>query len=544
MPLPPHRSWALCALGVCLLSASCAPDNPVTPGAGTLPVLNADLDGRRAQFYVSPAGLPSGDGSRDHPWDLATALSGPAALTPGSTIWLRGGTYLNPADPRGYISTLAGTADAPIVVRQYPGERATVTSTLVARGAYTWYWGFELTNPAPQQEQPLHGLDLRGPGTKAINLVIHDATEDGVFIGPEAVGAEVTGSIVYNNGRVDNLTHGIYCKSAGGTLLLEDNIVFDNWASGFHCYANDGPYIQHIDLEGNVAFNNYIWGVPWDTDILVGGVYPATGITVNENYTYRSSFANTQTADIGSDVVTNQDLVCTNNYFVGGWWRLGAWTTATVRGNALFNFTTGGMMWTLGDLSGQAWSDNIFFGDSAIVAWRHDSTDATTFNGWRAEAGLVDPGGYGASAPTEMKVVVRPNRYEHGRANIIIYNWAQQNTATVDVSGILNVGDRYVVRNAEDFYGPPVADSSYTGGPLQLPIASVTPPSPVGVTTPPAPATGPTFNVYVLMKVWPSRCNSDEGERSRCTGWPARGEGAFPPPLTPTPGPGPHVRAR
>jgi len=193
-------------------------------------------------------------------------------------------------------------------------------------GAYTWCWGFEVTHPAPQHEA-LHGVNVQGPGTKLINLIVHDATDDGIFIWPQATGAEVNGSVVYNNGRADNLTHGIYCKSQTGTLLLRDNIVFDNWASGFHCYANDGPYIQNIDLEGNVAFNNYVWGVPWDTDILVGGVVPASGITVNENYTYRTNNSNTQTADIGSNVVTNQDLVCTNNSattFDGGGRRRGS----------------------------------------------------------------------------------------------------------------------------------------------------------------------------------------------------------------------------
>src|SRR5438477_465467 len=41
--------------------------------------------------------------------------------------------------------------------RQYPGERATVTNTLLVTGAYTWSWGFEVTHPAPQQEA-LHGV--------------------------------------------------------------------------------------------------------------------------------------------------------------------------------------------------------------------------------------------------------------------------------------------------------------------------------------------------------------------------------------------------
>ncbi len=64
-----------------------------------------------------------------------------------------------------------------------------------------------------------------------------------------------------------------------------------------------------------------------------------------------------------------------------------------------------------------------------------------------------------------------------------------------------------MVQNAEDFYGPSIASGIYTGHPLQLPMVSITPPSPVGVvTTQPAPVTGPTFNVFVLMKTGRGRC--------------------------------------
>jgi len=507
-------SRAPLAAALLLLLAACALQDSVAPNdaPGTRGISANRSVGPAPAFYVSPTGSPSGDGSFTEPWDLATALAGPAAVTPGSTIWLRGGTYTNALDPRGFASTLTGTVDAPIVVRQYPGERATVTNILFVTGAYTWFWGFEVTNPAPQQGV-MHGVHLKGAGIKVINLVVHDATDDGIFIGPEATGSEVTGSIVYNNGRTDNLTHGIYCKSQTGTLLLRDNIVFDNWAYGFHCYANDGPYIQNIDLEGNVAFNNYVWGVPSDADILVGGVFPASGITVNENYTYRTNFTNTMTADIGSDVVTNQDLVCTNNYFIGGWWRMGAWATATVTGNTLYNFTTGGMVWSLGSDNDQRWSNNTLFGDPSATVWRHDTTDVTTFDGWVTQNGLADPGTYAGSAPTGVKIFVRPNQYEPGRANIIVYNWAQQSAVSVDVSGILDMGDRYVVQHSQDFFGPPVASGIYTGGPLELAMVGITPPSPVGVATAQAaPVTGPTFNVFVLMKTGRGRCAPFSGE--------------------------------
>ena len=517
MLLRAESLWVPLALGCSLLLVDCAQDDIVTPPptADTLPTA--------ADFFVSPSGSPSGNGSLANPWDLATALSGPAAVTPGSTIWLRGGTYTNPADPRGFESKLTGTADTPIVVRQFPGERATVTRTLLVTGPYTWFWGFEVTNPAPQPPEALHGVNVHAPGTKLINLVVHDATDDGIFIWPQATGAEVNGSIVYNNGRTDNLTHGIYCKSATATLLLKDNIVFDNWAFGFHCFANDGPYIQNIDLEGNVAFNNYIWGVPWDADILVGGAFPASGITVNENYTYRTDNANTMTADIGSYVVANQDVVCTNNYFVGGFWRMGAWSRATVTGNTLYNFTSGGMVWALGTTSGQTWNGNTFLGDPTAIAWRHDSADVTTFDNWLGQAGLVDPGTYAGSAPAGVKIVVRANQYEPGRANIIIYNWAQDSTVSVDVSGVLTPGDQYVVQNAQDFYGSPIASGTYSGGTLQLPVVNVAAPSPIGVTTTrPAPVTGPTFNVFALMTT-PGRATAVADERpAGCAVWPAR----------------------
>jgi hypothetical protein len=62
------------------------------------------------------------------------------------------------------------------------------------------------------------------------------------------------------------------------------------------------------------------------------------------------------------------------------------------------------------------------------------------------------------------------------------------------------VGDAYVVRHAQDFYGAPTASGIYDGGPIQLPAISITPPTPLGTTTAPAPVTGPTFNVFVLMR--------------------------------------------
>src|SRR5438132_3534937 len=94
-----------------------------------------------APFFAAPApaGTTRGDGTRDRPWDLATALSGGRGrVQPGDTIWLRGGTYTGNFD-----GTLTGTSTAPIVVRQYPGERATIDGNLHVHAAYATTWGFQ-----------------------------------------------------------------------------------------------------------------------------------------------------------------------------------------------------------------------------------------------------------------------------------------------------------------------------------------------------------------------------------------------------------------
>ena len=509
--LGPRPGAVRFALTCVLLCAACAPQDATAPASVTATPRFSELPFDRAPaFYVSPTGSPSGDGSFQNPWDLSTALSGPPEVTPGSTIWLRGGAYTD-GPLGGYWSDLTGTPDAPIVVREYPGEHATVTKFLFVRGGYTWYWGFELVHTLLPVGNAF-GIDVRARGVKFINLVVHDATASGMFIWPDAsADVEVSGSIFYNNGRTDNLDHGIYCGSQT-SLLLQDNIVFDNWGFGIHCFDKPEPALRNITLQGNVAFNNYVWGVPSGADIFVGGHFPASGITIDHNYTYRSFDANTKTADVGYNLVVNHDVVFTNNYFVGGWSRVGNWDTATVSGNTFFNFTHGGMLWNLGSLTGQTWSANTFFGDSTVVGWRYDTSSVTTFDGWRTLTGFSDPGAYAGTAPEGVNIIERPNQYEPGRANIIVYNWAQQSTVPVDVSGILDVGDRYAVQNVQDFYGAPADSGIYTGEPLELPMVSITPPIPLG-TTPAqlAPVTGPTFNVFVLMKTGRGRCDPGEG---------------------------------
>jgi hypothetical protein len=446
-----------------------------------------------AGYYVTPGGSSSGDGSASRPWDLATALAGGGGrIQPGDTVWVRGGTY------RGsFANSLNGTAANLIVVRQYPGERATIDGNLVLSGSYIALWGLEIMNSNPLAETKM-GVDNRAPGAKLINLVVHDHAYNGIGTWVESPNSEVYGSILYNNGiHHDATDHGLYVENSTGSKRLADNIVFDNSGYGFHAYAGatQPGYLTNITFAGNVAFNNGTIdpAIGWRPDYLVGGPPPASGIRYDQNYSYRVD--GLMTANIGQDAgQVNQDLVFTNNYLVG-YLQVTQWATATVSSNTVYN--TARMVTNLGNLAGHTWTGNAFFGDPTSAVWAYGST-TTTFAGWKALTGFVNPGAYAGAAPSGVKVVVRPNQYEPGRANIIVYNWAQQSSVSVDVSAILTVGTHYVVQNVLDFYGPPVASGTYAGGAIQLPMTAVPAPAPIGRGVA-GPTTGPTFNVFVVL---------------------------------------------
>jgi hypothetical protein len=147
-------------------------------------------------YYVAPGGTSANDGSAARPWNLPTAFAGAGGrIKPGDTVWVRGGTY---AVGR-LASQLTGSSSAPIIVRQYPGERATVRGNLVIGGADTWYWGFEVANTNTGTVD-VPGVDVHAPRTKLINLTVHDATGDGIGVWGDAPNTEVVGCVLYNNG--------------------------------------------------------------------------------------------------------------------------------------------------------------------------------------------------------------------------------------------------------------------------------------------------------------------------------------------------------
>jgi hypothetical protein len=471
----------------------------VKNGAGT---------GSHKGWFVAPNGSSGGNGSASRPWDLKTALAGAGGkVQPGDTVWLRGGTY------RGsYTSTLKGTASAPIVVRQYPNERAILdgngSSSVVLKvsGPYTVFWGFEVMNSYSNRSvyRP-NGVYAYAPNLKFINLVVHDVNV-GFTFSNESPASEIYGSIIYNNGHQGTSRghgHAIYAKNDGSTLkLIRDNIMFNQYGYGVHVYTDAGSgQLRNIRIEGNASFNNgTLSSNSTSANMLVGGYEPADRIAVVDNMLYFSPGVAGINARLGYGKVQGETITASSNYAAGGnpVLQMGHWNKATVTGNHLYG--TARLIYLYDpSLSGYTWSSNQYFGaTTSSTAFRYLSS-SYTFDKWKQLTGLGAGDVSSSGTPSGAKVFVRPNQYEKGRANIVVYNWGGQGSVRVDLSKVLSVGDRYEVRNVQNLFGTPVATGTYGGGTISLPMAGVTPPRPIGGSKS-GPKTGPYFDAFLVTK--------------------------------------------
>jgi hypothetical protein len=84
-----------------------------------------------------------------------------------------------------------------------------------------------------------------------------------------------------------------------------------------------------------------------------------------------------------------------------------------------------------------------------------------------------------------------------------VFNWGRQARVEVDVKGVLAAGDRYEVHNVQDLFGAAVSTGTLPAGgtTITIPLGGVRPPTPAGLSTSPAPRTGPEFDTFVVTRV-------------------------------------------
>jgi hypothetical protein len=307
----------------------------------------------------------------------------------------------------------------------------------------------------------------------------------------EATNVEFYGSLISDNGwnaPDRGHGHGLYVQNREGTKTIRDNVIFQNFCNGIQVYGTENAFLDDITIDGNTIFGNgEIVNSPAD-NITIGGGVVAHRPVVTDNFVYFSQWGN------GNDI----DL---------GYAELGRGTAdAVVTGNHLIN----GVVKQNAGNAGTRMTDNTIY--SSIFGW-----DAAEF----------PQNKYIWTHPGSTVAFVRPNAYEAGRATIVAYAGSGAPFVPADVSGVLAAGQGWELRNARDFYAPPVASGTYDGKPIRVPMRDLTVASPVGW---PAPAPSDEFNAFVLLPLG-SAPASEPGSASSPPPSPS--------PAPPPPAPGP-----
>lgn len=447
-----------------------------------LRVVEADA----AEFFVAPGAGDRGIGSVERPWALAHALAHPPQVQPGDTIWLRGGTYLGK-----YVSSLTGTATAPIVVKSYPGEWAKIDGgvglgtpgkeILSIAGSYSWFQGFEIMSSDPVRQSSENGSwpsdinrgacvgTTNGVGAKLINLVCHDAAE-GFELWQESSNLEAYGNIIYNNGwngaSDRGHGHGIYAQNASGSKVIADNIVLQSYDINVQIYGSAAPLNDFV-VDGNIIYQSAkVVSRGAALEVVFGGSQVATNAVFTNNavYSRRGRGVNFGYAAGMRPATVTGNVIASSGYAV-----------AATFHNTLDVLTMTG---------------NRFWGEILNV---NDANHEIDYDAWPGNTFVSY-----TTRPTGTNVVVRPNRYEPGRAHVAVFNWGLAATVAVDLSGVLSVGALFEVRNAQNYFGPPVVSGVYAGGAIPLPMTGSGVAVPIGGALTP-PATGPEFNAFVVL---------------------------------------------
>ena len=494
------------------------------------------LTARAADFFVTPQGTPFGSGSALRPWDLQTALKQPGSVRPGDTIWVRGGIY-SPRSPyaSGFHSYLMGDPGKPIMVRQYPGERATLIERVGYRGtgqqtilsifgSHAWFWGLEITNtnairrinvagpsPTPAELPMASGVEVVGPDIKLIDLIVHDA-RGGLALWASATNSEAYGCLVYNNGWAGpESAHGpgIYCQNRGGERRLRDNIVFNQFSPGMLGYTVNS-FLRNITFERNVVFDNAHMAADSTKDTgeqaLFGGGIQIEHLRIIDNCFYHGLDLHGPSVRADFGTVSNLDIAFVGNYLAGGSGGGNYLASAIHYQSVVFSnntlFSTNGFLVNLEPRPGFTVDFNSYYGNENKNFGLVTTSNMTQFGfaDWQTATGFDLHSGYFQGVTPPNKIVVNPNAYEPKRATIVVYNWSDSDEVSVDVHQVLTNGDAFVVRNAQDFFAPPVLTGTYAGRPLTLPMTNLTVAIPTGLAnTNAVPRSGKQFNVFVVI---------------------------------------------
>lgn len=341
-----------------------------------------------AEYYVATNGNDGANGSLDAPW--RTINRGANALSPGDTLYVRGGEYRE----RVIISS-SGSIDAPITVRNYAAESPAIDGGGVSIPTYGGLLditghnvvvdGLTVRNVPVSSLRTRRGVRVYGSTANRVrnvvirNCTIHDIEEIGLlfFAADGCVADNCRGynldmyfhpSVRPNgdwgggfvmSGRAINCAikncevsdcwgEAIIIDKGSDNCVIEGNTVYAHWAP------------VYIHRSTNCAIRgNFIYGIVMADNVLSRGI--AIG---NELATYNLGYGVTRYT-----VIENNIVVGCNIGIDGDAWDISeSFQDLVIRHNTIVNCRSGLTIGARGGNTGVV-ENNLFYGNTTQVAY-------------------------------------------------------------------------------------------------------------------------------------------------------------------------------
>ena len=372
-----------------------------------------------AEWYIGPDGKATNPGTKQAPWDIASALDGKQKVAAGDTLYLLEGTYKR--RPKELFEVrLVGSAQNPLHIRPVFGKRAKIDGGLSVQSpaAHVWIRDLEIFVSEPVPERPVspgsHPEDLKRPwggvhmyggkNCKYINLIIHNCNQ-GISCWKGEINPEIYGCIIYNNGWLGtDRGHGhcIYTQNDEGVKVISNCIMSCRYDGTYtmHAYGSERAYVNNFLVEDSVFYNK--------GPFLIGGGRPSENIRVFRNYLYDVNMR------VGYNAPYNENCEVRDNVIVNGELNIIRYRKAVQEGNFVVR--------------------------------------------------------KGQKRPTGVKAVLLPNRFDQNRAHLVVYNWDQMEKVEVAAKPFLKNGDSFRLMDPLDFFGNPVAQGKCRGDTIDVPM--------------------------------------------------------------------------
>ncbi len=478
----------------------------------------------RSVFVSATATDHGASGTESSPWPYLDFFADQARLPCGSTVYLRGGTYLPVSSvyrPSGalFSLTVSCASNTAITYRPYGLEQvlfdaqyACLSQTAVGAqllnvtGNYSiidgGYLQWRFTNSdnsckvvtqcgSNPTAAPMRSVKAGGDFIKFRNLVINDNGEGITDNSANSDGTEQTGMLVFNNGwnaPDREHGHGNYSHNDAYATIqktMRHGIYVRNYEYQTKLYSQTGSPVGNYAISDSVfigGFSTGGTGAGNGLGFLVQGSSP-------ENITFSRINVVDSLFDFNEDNYLAPGYSLTNSYIDGGW-RMHRTAAGVATGNVFSRSSgsTGSAEYSSQYFNNVSWdqpteafsniNNNTYFrartgGNDFFEGVTGGPYNTRTFSAWQGlgldASSTYDSANFpavgttaGASSTNYTAVYVHPLLAKTGI--VAIWNWKNSSTVSVDVSSILSVGDPYEIIDSQCGLCGAVATGTYTGG--------------------------------------------------------------------------------